>query len=199
MKLHKSVTFLPFLLSFLMISLYNFNYIFTLRHCSAICWDFILRLICLDMCIILFLLVLLLFRLWRWSIWDRCNVWKGAFYVNYLRIPVVYFCSRGVCMGSFSSLRFTFSFYIFLVQIILWSVRKYLSVRACVVEKPVNWLALAGVCMIRVAAKRYCWKDFSWNFNYSILTNSSIVNVNKFKWGFFNLFLWQFVNSIWQF
>ena len=48
--------------SFLIINYYNFTYIFTLHHCSAICWNFILRLICLDMCIIfLFVSVIILF------------------------------------------------------------------------------------------------------------------------------------------
>ena len=61
-KLRGSMTFLPFLFSFLIINFYNFNYIFTLHHCSAICCGFILRLIRLDMCIIfLFVSVIILF------------------------------------------------------------------------------------------------------------------------------------------
>ena len=44
----ESMTFLPFLFSFLIINIYTF----TFHHCSAIYWDFILRLIRLDMCII---------------------------------------------------------------------------------------------------------------------------------------------------
>ena len=61
-ELRESMTFLPFLLSFLIINFYNFSCIFTLHHCSAICWDFILRLIRLDMCIIfLFVSVIILF------------------------------------------------------------------------------------------------------------------------------------------
>ena len=48
----ESMTFLPFLFSFLIINFYNFSYTFTFHHCSAIYWDFILRLIRLDMCII---------------------------------------------------------------------------------------------------------------------------------------------------
>ena len=51
----------------------------------------------------------------------------------------------------------------------LWSVRKYFSVMACVAEKLVNWIALADVSMIGVAAGRYYWTDFSWNFNESII------------------------------
>ena len=36
-KLRGSMTFLPFLFSFLIINFYNFSYIFTLHHGSAIC------------------------------------------------------------------------------------------------------------------------------------------------------------------
>ena len=39
--------------------------------------------------------------------------------------------------------------------IMLSSVRKYLSGRPFVVEKPVNCFALAGVCIIRVVTERY--------------------------------------------
>ena len=61
-ELRESMTFLPLLFSFLIINFYNFSYIFTLHHCSVICWDFILRLIRLDMCIIfLFVSVIILF------------------------------------------------------------------------------------------------------------------------------------------
>ena len=61
-ELRKSMIFLPFLFSFLIINFYNFSYIFTLNHWSAICWNFILRLICLDMCImLLFVSVTILF------------------------------------------------------------------------------------------------------------------------------------------
>ena len=61
-KLRESMTFLPFLFSFLIINFHNFGYIFTLHHYSAICWDFILRLICLGKCIIfLFFSVVILF------------------------------------------------------------------------------------------------------------------------------------------
>ena len=60
MELCKSMAFLPFL--FLIINFYNFCYIFTFHHCSVICWDFILRLMCLDICIIfLFVSVIILF------------------------------------------------------------------------------------------------------------------------------------------
>ena len=52
-ELRESMTFLPFLLSFLIINFYNFSCIFTLHHCSAICWDFILRLIRVDVCLVL--------------------------------------------------------------------------------------------------------------------------------------------------
>ena len=51
-KSRESMTFLPFLFSFLIINIYSFSYTFTFHHCSAIYWDFILRLIRLDMCII---------------------------------------------------------------------------------------------------------------------------------------------------
>ena len=61
-KLRESTTFLPFLFSFLVFTFYNFCYIFILLHCSAICWDFILRLICSGMCVIfLFVSVIILF------------------------------------------------------------------------------------------------------------------------------------------
>ena len=61
-ELRESRTFLPFLFNFRIINFYNFSYIFTLHHCSAIRWDFILRLIRLDMCIIfLFVSVIILF------------------------------------------------------------------------------------------------------------------------------------------
>ena len=61
-ELRESVTFLPPFFSFLIINFCNLSYIFTLHHCSAICWDFILRLIRLDMCIIfLFVSVIILF------------------------------------------------------------------------------------------------------------------------------------------
>ena len=43
-ELRESMIFLPFLFSFLIFTFYNFYYIFTLHHCSTICWDFILRL-----------------------------------------------------------------------------------------------------------------------------------------------------------
>ena len=62
MELRESMTFLPFLFSFFIINFYNLSYIFNLHHCSAICWDFILRLISLDMSIIfLFVSVIMLF------------------------------------------------------------------------------------------------------------------------------------------
>ena len=49
-KLWPFLKVLPFLMfSFLIINFFNFSYTFTLHHCSAICWDFILRLIRLDM------------------------------------------------------------------------------------------------------------------------------------------------------
>ena len=61
-ELRESMTFLAFLFNFLIINFYNFSYICTLHHCSAIRWDFILRLIRLDMCIIfLFVSVIILF------------------------------------------------------------------------------------------------------------------------------------------
>ena len=61
-ELREIMTFLPFLFSFLMIDFNKFSYIFTLHHCSAICWVFILRLIRLDMCIIfLFVSVIVFF------------------------------------------------------------------------------------------------------------------------------------------
>ena len=62
MELREGMTFLPFFFSFLIINFYNFSYIFTLHHCSAICWDFILRLIRFDMCLIfLFVSVIIVF------------------------------------------------------------------------------------------------------------------------------------------
>ena len=61
-NLHKSMTLLPFLFSFLIINFHNFCYIFTLHHCSVICWDFILRITCLDKYIkFLFVSVIMLF------------------------------------------------------------------------------------------------------------------------------------------
>ena len=62
MELREGMTFLPFFFSFLIINFYDFSYIFTLHHYSAICWDFILRLIRLDMCLIfLFVSVIIVF------------------------------------------------------------------------------------------------------------------------------------------
>ena len=62
MELREGMTFLPFFFSFLIINFYNFSYVFTLHHCSAICWDFILRLIRFDMCLIfLFVSVIIVF------------------------------------------------------------------------------------------------------------------------------------------
>ena len=101
--LRENITFLPFLFRFLIINLYNFSYIFTLHHRSAIFWYFILRLI----------------RLRQWSTWDCCNVWKGAFYDYYLLIPVVAFCNRGICLVFFSSPRSTSSFISFIVNNII--------------------------------------------------------------------------------
>ena len=61
-ELSKSMTFLPFLFSFIIINFHNFSYIFTLHHCSNICWDFIFMLICLDIRIIfLFVSVMIIF------------------------------------------------------------------------------------------------------------------------------------------
>ena len=37
MELRETMTFLPFLFSFIIINFYNFSYIFTLHHGSAIC------------------------------------------------------------------------------------------------------------------------------------------------------------------
>ena len=113
-ELRESMTCLPFLFSFLIFTFYNFCYIFILHHCSAICWDFILRLICLDLCVIfLFVSVIIHFALRQCSIWDCCNVCRGTFYDNYLRNPVVAFCNRGVRLGCFSSPRSTSSFIFF--------------------------------------------------------------------------------------
>ena len=54
--------FYHFCLVFFIINFYNLSYIFNLHHCSAICWDFILRLISLDMSItFLFVSVIMLF------------------------------------------------------------------------------------------------------------------------------------------
>ena len=39
--------------------------------------------------------------------------------------------------------------------IMLSSVRKYLSARPSIAEKPVNCFVLAGVCIIRVVTERY--------------------------------------------
>ena len=59
-ELRESMTSLPFLFSFLISNHYNFNYIFTLHHCSA--FAEILRLTCLDMCnMFLFVNVIILF------------------------------------------------------------------------------------------------------------------------------------------
>ena len=61
-ELRESMPFLAILFNFLIINFYNFSYICTLHHCSAIRWDFILRLIRLDMCIIfLFVSVIIAF------------------------------------------------------------------------------------------------------------------------------------------
>ena len=63
----------------------------------------------------------------------RC---KGAFHDNYIQMSVVAFCISGIGLGCFSSPDLLPLLY-FLAEII-WSIQKYLSVRACVVEKPVN-------------------------------------------------------------
>ena len=100
----------------LIINFYNFSYIFTLHHCSAVCWDLISRLICLDMCIIfLFVSVIVLF-VYHLSIWNCSNIWKGAFCENYLRISVAVFCNKWFCLGCFSSPRSTSSFIFFSVN-----------------------------------------------------------------------------------
>ena len=58
----KVYLFTIFFLCFLIINFHNFSYIFTFHHCSTICWNFLSRLICLDMCIIfLFFSVIILF------------------------------------------------------------------------------------------------------------------------------------------
>ena len=114
-ELRESMTFLPFSFSFLIINFHNFGYIFALHHYSAICWDFILRLICFDTCIIFLFYFLCCYTFhWRqWPIWNCCNVWKGAFYDYYLRIPVIVLCNRGICLGCVSSPRSTSSYIFF--------------------------------------------------------------------------------------
>ena len=114
-ELRESMTFLPFSFNFLIINFHNFSYIFALHHYSAICWDFILRLICFDTCIIFLFYFLCCYTFhWRqWSIWNCCNVWKGAFYDYYLRIPVIVLCNRGICLGCVSSPRSTSSYIFF--------------------------------------------------------------------------------------
>ena len=109
--------FLPFLFSFLITNFHNFSYIFSLHHCSAIFWYF-LRLIYFHVHYI-FHYILYTFRLRQWSIWNCCNVWKGAFYDNHLRIPVVAFCNRGICLVCFSSPRSASSFVFFSVNNII--------------------------------------------------------------------------------
>ena len=85
-ELRESMTFLPFLFSFLIINSCNFSYIFTLHHCSAICWDFILRLIRLDMCTIFLLVSVIILFVYDSDQYGTAanNVWKVAFYDNYL-------------------------------------------------------------------------------------------------------------------
>ena len=56
----KSMIYLSFLFRFLVITFYNFCCIFTLYHYSAICWDFMLSLICLNMCVILLFIILII-------------------------------------------------------------------------------------------------------------------------------------------
>ena len=100
-ELRESVTFLPPFFSFLIINFCNLSYIFTLHHCSAICWDFILRLIPLDMCVMfLFVSVIIVF------VYDCWHVWKGAFYLFMITIywfQSLLFCNRGICLVCFRS------------------------------------------------------------------------------------------------
>ena len=84
-ELRESMTFSPFLFSFLIINFYNFSYTFTLHHCSAICCDFILRLICLDMSIIfLFVSVIILF------VYDSDQYGTAATFGNELLMATIY-------------------------------------------------------------------------------------------------------------
>ena len=108
----KSVTSLRFLLSFLIVKFYNFSYIFTLHHCSAICWGFILRLIRLDMCIIfLFVSVIIVFVYDSDGYRTDATSGKWALYDYYILIPAVAFCYRGFCLVCFSSPESTSFFY----------------------------------------------------------------------------------------
>ena len=82
-ELRESMTFLAFLFSFLIINFYNFCYTFTLHHCSAICWDSILRLFRLDMCIIfLFVSVIILFVYDNDRYGTAATSWKHLFMIT---------------------------------------------------------------------------------------------------------------------
>ena len=84
-ELRESMTFSPFLFSLLIINFYNFSYTFTLHHCFTICWDFILRLICLDMRItFLFVSVIILF------VYDSDQYGTAAAFGNELLMATIY-------------------------------------------------------------------------------------------------------------
>ena len=163
MELRESMAFLPFLFSFLIINFYNLSYIFTLHHCSAICWVFILRLIRLDMCIIfLFVSAIIIFVYDSDRYGTAATSGKGLFMITIYGFQPFLFLIGVFFWYVLAVLDPPLTLYFFPVNnIIICSEVSFSSGLCC--EKPVNWLALAGVCVIRVAAERYYWRHFSWN------------------------------------
>ena len=121
-ELRESVTFLPPFFSFLIINFCNLIYIFTLHHCSAICWDFILRLIRLDMCIIfLFVSVIILFVYDSDRYGTAATSGKELFMITIYWFQSLLFCSRGICLVCFRSPISTSFLYFFSVNNVIIS------------------------------------------------------------------------------
>ena len=147
-EIRERITFSPFLFSFLIFTFDHFCYIFTLHHCSVICWDFVLRLICWDMCITsLFVSVIILFVYGSDRYGTAATSGEELFMIIIYGVQLLPLLIGGFVWHALAVPDSPLVLY-------------FLSVRASVVEKPVNWLALAGVCMIRVVAERYYWADF---------------------------------------
>ena len=104
---------LSFLFTFLIITFDNFCYTFTLCHFSAISWDLILRLICLDMFVIfLFVSVIMLFVYEKLLLYtdSSCCLCSGGFVWDVVTVPdpplLLYFSSVNNNM-VFSELSFS--------------------------------------------------------------------------------------------
>ena len=113
-KLRKRATILPLLFRFLIITFYSFCYFFTLYRRSATFWDFILRLICLDLCAIFFfvsVIILFGFRWWSYGTAGASGARLLEKVINgFHSLPFVIW---GFCLGCCSSRRFTSSFIFF--------------------------------------------------------------------------------------